>query len=104
MDGKYNVPETEGTEACAVINVGDIVFSKAGRDSGRYYIVMETEENFAYICDGDLHKTDKPKKKKMKHLKNTGHKSEFVLSKLEGGVKVTNTELRREIAEMNFLL
>ena len=44
-------------------NVGDIVLSKAGRDSGRHYVVVSTEENFVFICDGDLHKNDKPKKR-----------------------------------------
>ena len=80
-------------------NIGDIVFSKMGRDSGRYYIVMSTEENFAYICDGDLHKTEKPKKKKIKHLKHTMNKSEYVKTKISDGLKVTNTELRRAVAE-----
>lgn len=80
-------------------NIGDIVFSKAGRDSGRCYIVMNTEDNFVYMCDGDLHKTEKPKKKKNKHLKNTMYKSEYVKSKLSEGLKVTNAELRRAMAE-----
>lgn len=81
------------------INIGDIVLSKAGRDSGRYYIVIKREENFAFICDGDLHKTDKPKKKKLKHLKSDGHSSEYVKAKLDEGAKVTNAELRRAISE-----
>lgn len=80
-------------------NAGDIVISNAGRDSGRYYIVMETEENFAFICDGDLHKTDKPKKKKFKHLKNIMKNCDYVSAKILDGTKVTNAELRRAIAE-----
>ena len=80
-------------------NVGDIVLSKAGRDSGRYYIVMECADNFAFICDGDLHKTDKPKKKKLKHLEQGGKKSEYIADKLACGAKVTNAELRREVSE-----
>ena len=81
------------------IYVGDIVFSKMGRDSGRYYIVMMVEENYVYICDGDLHKVDKPKKKKIKHIDKSGSFSEYVFAKLQEGTKVTNTELRRTIAE-----
>ncbi len=81
------------------INVGDIVFSKMGRDSGRYYIVMAVEENYVYICDGDLHKVDKPKKKKIKHIDKSGSFSEYVSAKLQEGAKVTNAELRRTIGE-----
>ncbi len=82
-----------------IFNVGDIVLSKMGRDSGKHYIVMEVEENYAYICDGDHHKVDKPKKKKLKHIKATGATSEYVAGKLAEGVKVTNTELRRAVLE-----
>ena len=81
-------------------SIGDVVFSKMGRDSGRHYIVVATEENFSYICDGDLHKSDKPKKKKNKHIKAVGEKSEYIIAKISEEGKVTNTELRRAIAEI----
>lgn len=81
------------------IKAGDIVLSKAGRDCGRYFVVLRTEGNFAFVCDGDLRKTDSPKKKKFKHLSATGEKSNFALQKIENGEKLTNTEARREIQE-----
>ncbi len=82
-----------------VFNVGDIVLSTMGRDSGRYYIIMEAEENYVYLCDGDFHKVDKPKKKKVKHVKYTGAVSEYVAGKIAEGTKVSNAELRRAILE-----
>lgn len=84
-------------------STGDIVLSKAGRDSGRYFVVVSVDGIFVYICDGDLHKADKPKKKKIKHLKNTGNSSEYIATKLAEDLKVTNTELRRAIAEFEEL-
>ena len=30
-------------------NIGDIVLSKMGRDSGRHYIVVSTDENYVFI-------------------------------------------------------
>ncbi len=80
-------------------NIGDIVLSKMGRDSGRHYIVLAVEENFVFICDGDYHKVAKPKKKKMKHVEQTGSNSEYVAAKVAELSKVTNNELRRAIAE-----
>lgn len=82
-----------------IFNIGDIVVSRAGRDSGGYYIVMKLDGVYAYICDGELRKTDKPKKKKLKHLKNTGMRSQYAEAKLLQGLKVTNSELRREVEE-----
>lgn len=80
-------------------SIGDIALSRAGRDKGHYFVIMEVDDTFAEICDGDLHKTDKPKKKKLKHLKKTDGYSQYIKDKLLENLKVTNTELRRAISE-----
>lgn len=80
-------------------DIGDIVLSKAGRDKGNYFVIMSLEGMFAQICDGDLHKTDGPKKKKLKHLKSMESCSEYIKEKLLQDAKVTNKELRRAVAE-----
>ena len=79
--------------------LGDVVHSIAGRDKGRNYIVMKIAEPYIWTCDGDLHKVEKFKKKKVKHTKIAGSNSEFIRNKLEGGDKITNSEVRRAIAE-----
>jgi len=81
------------------IVVGQLVFSKAGRDKDRCFIVVRTEGEFAYLIDGDLRKTDTPKKKKMKHIRPTNCISQFVVDKLNKVGKVTNSEIRKEIEE-----
>ena len=80
-------------------SIGDIVLSKAGRDSGKLFVVVAVEGIYAYICDGDIRKTGTTKKKKIKHIKKTGGFSEYIAGKLAEGAKVTNTELRRAISE-----
>lgn len=82
------------------LHAGEIVCSKAGRDKGKYFVVMEAGGEYAYICDGKLRKADKPKKKKIKHLAKTGETSETLAEKLTGGEKVTNPELRRALGGM----
>ena len=79
--------------------LGDIVYSKMGRDKGRHYIVMKVDEPYIWTCDGDLHKIEKFKKKKFKHTKYTGEQSEYIKNKLESGEKITNSEIRRAISE-----
>lgn len=83
------------------IGPGSIVYSKAGRDKGGYFIVMSQSGEYINICDGKGRKTDKPKRKKIKHVKAGVGFSEFVSKKLAAGEKVTNTELRRELLEYN---
>ncbi len=85
--------------SCDDFRQGDIVTSVSGRDKERYYVVMYTEGKFAGICDGDLRKTDKIKRKNKKHIKATGSYCEYVRGKLKNGEKVTNSELRRSINE-----
>ena len=81
---------------------GDIVLSKAGRDKNKHFIVLEViDEQYVMIADGDLRKVDNPKRKKCKHLENTGNKSEWIINKLSDGVRVTNPDLKKELAEFN---
>ncbi|MBR0276919.1 MAG: RNA-binding protein, partial [Clostridia bacterium] len=81
------------------VSAGDIVYSIAGRDSGGYFVVFQADESYAYICDGRNRKTDRPKKKKIKHLKlGFGH-SDYIERKILSSIKVTNAELRRELSQ-----
>ncbi len=56
---------------------GDIVLSLTGRDQGNLFYVLEVNNNYAFIIDGKIRKTEKPKKKNIKHL----CKTDYVLSK-----------------------
>lgn len=83
------------------LSAGDIVYSKAGRDKDKTFIVLEVlDENFALIADGELRRVQKPKKKKIKHLKKTNITAPLIKSKLLNELKVTNTDLRRILAEL----
>ena len=49
--------------------VGLLAYSKCGRDRKRLFCVVDViDENFVLIADGMLHKIEKPKKKRLKHL------------------------------------
>ena len=82
------------------INPGDIVYSKAGRDKDKPFVVVSLEnELFVLIADGDIRKISKPKRKKLKHLKLTGKSSEMIAKKLSDGLEVTNRELKKALSE-----
>lgn len=53
-----------------MLEIGDIVESIKGHDKGRIYFVYALSGEFAYLVDGEYRKKDKPKKKRLKHLKN----------------------------------
>ena len=81
------------------IKVGSVVRSKAGRDKGDFFIVLAMEDNYVYMANGNLRKVDQPKKKKLKHLQGTEQVSEFIINKLSQGSKVTNSEVRKALAQ-----
>lgn len=81
------------------IEIGSIVYSKAGRDKGNFFVVIAIDGEYAFICDGDLRKTEKPKKKKLKHLKVINEKSEFVVDRLVKTGRITNSEIRKSLAQ-----
>jgi len=65
------------------IELGSVVFSRAGRDAGRFFIVIEiVDDNYVMIADGDIRRLSKPKKKKIKHLKATGDINQKIKEKL----------------------
>ena len=76
-----------------MIQPGDIVISKAGRDKGRPLIVLENiDENFVLLVDGDLRPLEKPKKKKLLHLQRTNRTTE----KLDEAIASKNNALLRK--------
>ena len=76
--------------------VGRLVFSKAGRDAGRYYIIVSVlNDQYVYICDGDLRKIEKPKKKKVKHLNLTDIYFEEIQNSFFSRIKVNNSHIKK---------
>lgn len=48
--------------------IGQIVFSKAGRDKGEAFIVLHIDGEYLYLVNGKGRPLENPKKKKTKHL------------------------------------
>ena len=80
------------------LRISDIVESLNGRDAGKHFFVIKTEESFAWLADGKGRRLEKPKLKKIKHLKLVARKDGRTAEKLRSGEKVTNSEIRRALA------
>ncbi len=50
------------------VSVGAIVFSKAGRDRGYYFVVVSVCDEFVYLADGRFRTLSNPKKKNARHI------------------------------------
>ena len=80
------------------ISKSDIVLSLAGRDKGKLFYVMDTEDNFVILADGKGRKLENPKRKKLKHVRRVSRTETRVAVKIQNGDKVLNSELRRDLA------
>ena len=80
------------------ISKSDIVLSLAGRDKGKLFYVMDTEDNFVLLADGKGRKLENPKRKKLKHVRRVSRTETRVALKIQNGDKVLNSELRRDLA------
>jgi ribosomal protein L14E/L6E/L27E len=79
------------------IKAGDFVTSVSGRDKNRYYVVMTADGKMVEICDGDLHKIDRKKKKNIKHIKPVMSCDETLKEKIARGDKITDSEIRKAL-------
>lgn len=65
-----------------VLKKGSFVVSEAGHDEGRVYLVTEIiDKDFVMLADGKYHKLSNPKRKRIKHIKNTGEASNLIETK-----------------------
>ena len=82
-------------------NIGQVVKSTKGRDKGRFFIVVGViDKEYLLITDGDIRKTDKPKKKKIKHLVKLDIVSEEVRNRVLNNKKINNAFVRRELERL----
>ena len=75
----------------------DLVVSVSGRDKNRIFMIVDIlDSEYVLIADGALRKLEKPKKKKIKHLRPAAYSAdERILEKIREGQKITNAELRK---------
>ena len=91
-------PERSNIES---IIVSDVVEATAGRDAGKWFYVIATEDQFVLLCNGKDRPLEKPKRKKCKHVAKVLRSETRVAEKLRQGDKVLNSELRRDLAYLS---
>lgn len=84
------------------LSIGQVVQVSSGRDTGRFFFVIKTiDHEYVLISDGRKRKLDKPKLKKVKHLKRYNVVNEILKDKILSGQEVTDAFLRAELTKLN---
>ena len=83
--------------------IGRVALSRAGRDAGRAFLVVEhIDRDHVGLVDGMLRYLERPKKKKLKHLNMTDAVAENIRAKLLEGKKVFDAEIRKYLLTSGF--
>ena len=79
------------------VQPGHVVFSKKGRDKGRYFVVLYTlDAEFVMMADGDTRKLNHMKKKRRKHLAACPHEFPELLMLQEKG-QLKDSDIRKAL-------
>ncbi|AVX21785.1 MAG: RNA-binding protein [Bacillota bacterium] len=83
------------------LQIGQLVYSRAGRDQGRPFLVWDyLSDTMVAVVDGDLRKVESPKKKNIKHLKAMPAIAEEIARKKLAGVRIFNHEVRKALKDL----
>jgi ribosomal protein L14E/L6E/L27E len=76
------------------IDIGSIVISLKGRDSGNVYMVCKViDADYLLLVDGKAKRLDCPKKKRIKHVKQTAMALPLIAEKLRKEKQVFDAEI-----------
>lgn len=83
------------------VELGQLVKSAAGRDTGHIYVVTGlTEPKYVLLTDGRERSVAKPKKKNIRHVNVLNSIAKDVAEMLKTGAKVTDEDIRRTITSL----
>ncbi len=80
------------------VKKGDLVESKAGRDKGEIFLVIDVKREFVFLVNGKVRKVLNPKKKNIKHIKLVSAESlNGLAERIQSGQPVGNERVKKEI-------
>lgn len=81
--------------------VGRLVVSKAGRDKGKPFVIIEViNDRFVLLADGELRRIDNPKIKNIKHLQIINRELPEITEILARGEVLEDHRLRRMVRSL----
>lgn len=80
---------------------GRLVCSIAGRDKGKYYLVINiVNDTIVQVADGYVRKLAAPKKKNIKHLKVYPHLDAEITKKFSASKRITDLDIRAALQKL----
>lgn len=86
------------------LEIGQLVYSKAGRDKGHYYLIYALDDALdrVYLVDGRKRNADNPKVKNPLHLQKTNIVAEQFKEKVLNKSVITNKDINEFFNSLEF--
>lgn len=84
------------------ITQGDVVLAVAGKEKNQIFVVLDVNEKYCFLVDGDRLKLTKPKKKSLKHVQKAS-KIGFDVNLLKSGQENVNAGIRKFLKEKELI-
>ena len=79
--------------------IGGVAVSTAGHDTGKCYVIFQIDSEYVYLVDGRIRTIDRPKKKKMIHIRMLSEIDQNLADKINSNT-AKNEEIKRAIKLM----
>jgi len=84
-----------------LVRLGQLVSSKAGRDQGKYFLVVAVvNDRLIQVADGKMRKIENPKTKNLQHLVVHREIAREIEKKLQDNKPITNREVREALLSL----
>ncbi|MCD8158376.1 MAG: KOW domain-containing RNA-binding protein [Clostridiales bacterium] len=80
-----------------MFSIGQMVYSKNGRDKGEAFIIVGIEGDYLLLADGKRRKLEKPKHKKMIHVQKVNKVDGDIKNKIENNMYLLDSDLRSSL-------
>ncbi len=83
--------------------LGAIATSRAGHDKAQTFVIVGRDgDEYALLCDGASRPVEKPKRKKLKHLRVEPHVAEEIREHLLAGETLQNAQVRKALIALGY--
>lgn len=79
-----------------LVKKGAFAKSKAGHDCNQIYVIINCNDEYAYLVNGKTRPLDKPKKKKLKHIQFIDYMDAVIIEKINNNL-LKNDDIKRAI-------
>ena len=83
--------------------LGAVCVSRAGRDKGRAFVLVGVcDESYVLLADGEVRRLERPKRKKLMHLRVEPRRAEELGERLRAGEAVLDADVRKALCALGY--